>query len=55
MMKELSDGELLELLEMYMEMNDKKDEIISRMGELLYRQQLELANYRNIARQEEDL
>ncbi len=53
-MKDLSDEKLLELLEMYMAMNEKKDEVIDRMGDLLYRQAQELAHLKNMYHLEKD-
>ena len=51
-MKDMTDEKLLELLELYMDMNEKKDEVIDRMGDLLYKQAQELAHYRNLYRLE---
>lgn len=51
-MKDLTDEKLLELLELYMDMNEKKDKVIERMGDLLYKQAQELAHYRNMYRLE---
>lgn len=47
-MREVNDEKLLELLELYMDLNEKKDQVIEQMGQLLYRQSLELAHYRNL-------
>lgn len=44
----LTDDELLEALEMYIDMNEKKDDIIQDMGKIILRQATELANLRNI-------
>ena len=51
-MTEMTDEKLLELLELYMQMNEQKDEVIDRMGDLIYRQAQELAHYRNMYRLE---
>ena len=53
-MKDMTDEKLLELLDLYVEMNEKKDIIIDRMGELLCKQARELAHYRNMYRLEQD-
>ncbi len=53
-MKEMSEEKLLELLELYMEMNEQKDQIIDHMGRLLYKQAQELAHFRNMYRIEQD-
>ena len=47
-MNEMTDEKLLELLDLYIDMNEKKDEVIERMGALLYKQAQELAHYRNM-------
>jgi hypothetical protein len=44
----LTDDELLEALEMYIDMNEKKDEIIQNMGKIILKQATDLANLRNI-------
>lgn len=49
----LTDDELLEALEMYIDMNEKKDDIIQDMGKIILRQATELANLRNIKTVEE--
>ncbi len=54
MINNMSDDKLLELLDMYMDMNETKDEIIDRMGQLLRKQAQELAHLKNMHRLESD-
>lgn len=52
-MSRLSDDELLETLELYIEMTEKQDEIIHHLGEIIQRQATDLAHLRNILRIEQ--
>jgi hypothetical protein len=51
-MEKMTDEKLLELLDMYIDMCEQRDEVIGKMGEMLHRQAIELAHYRNMYRLE---
>lgn len=44
----MEDCNLLELLDTYIEMVEKQDEIISRLGKIIARQATELKHYENV-------
>lgn len=46
----MSDDNLLELLEMYIEMTERQDEIIHKLSVVVARQATELAHLRNMMR-----
>lgn len=48
MLEDLDEGALLELLELYMDMVEKQDEVICRLGRLVSRQATEILHYKNI-------
>jgi len=53
-MSQLSDDELLEILELYIAMTEKQDEVIHHLGEIIQRQATELAHLRNIMKMEQE-
>lgn len=44
----MSEDKVLELLEIYMDLTDKQDEIIFQLGKLVKKQATELAHLRNL-------
>lgn len=48
MLEDLNEAALLELLELYMEMVEKQDEVICRLGRLVSRQATDILHYKNI-------
>lgn len=46
----MSEDQVLELLEIYMEMTEKQDEVIARLSRLVAKQATDLAHLRNIMR-----
>ena len=44
----ISEDQVLELLEIYMEMTEKQDEVIARLSKLVAKQATDLAHLRNI-------
>ena len=48
MLEDLDEAALLELLELYMEMVEKQDEVICRLGRLVSRQATDILHYKNI-------
>lgn len=52
-MDHLSEDELLEALELYIEMTEKQDEVIHHLGAVIRKQAIELAHLRNIMKFEQ--
>lgn len=47
-MENLNEDSLLELLEMYMDMVEKQDEVICRLGRIVSRQATDIQHYKNL-------
>ncbi len=47
-MRNLSDDQLLELLDLYIDMTEKQDETISKLSRIVARQATELAHLRSV-------
>lgn len=53
-MENLDEASLLELLDLYMDMVEKQDEVICRLGRIVSRQAQDILHYKNIYRIEEE-
>lgn len=47
-MENLDEASLLELLDLYMDMVEKQDEVICRLGRIVSRQATDIQHYKNI-------
>ena len=53
-MEYLEESSLLELLDLYMDMCEKQDEIICRLGRIVAKQAQDIQHYKNLFRIEEE-
>lgn len=53
-MENLNEASLLELLDLYMDMVEKQDEVICRLGRIVSRQAQDILHYKNIYHIEEE-